>query len=58
MIKWKIIGKNKIYSMTFGGDEVKKPRSPFTGKINHTDIIKNHRESILGRATMSQELKS
>lgn len=44
--------------MTFGGDEVKKPRSPFTGKINHTDIIKNHRESILGRATMSQELKS
>lgn len=53
MIKWKIIGKNKIYSMIFGGDEVKKSRSLFIGKINYIDIIKNYRESILGRVIMS-----
>lgn len=37
--------------MTFEGGEVKKLRSQFA------EVIKNHNRNILGRRTISQELK-
>lgn len=57
MMKYKVIvvGKNKIYTMTFGKEEVKELRSPFIGRITYSDIIKNHNRNILRRVTMTQK---
>ena len=50
-----VIGKNKIYTMTFVKEEAKELRSPFIGRITYSDIIKNHNRNILRRVTMTQK---
>ena len=50
-----VVGKNKIYTMTFGKEEVNELRSPFIGRITYSYIIKNHNRNILRRVTMTQK---